>query len=250
MTRKQFDEFARFRDAFKRKTREWTLEHGDEIACDLREMARDGGYNFETAIVFNMALDEITEGSEIKLIVVGDNPGKNEQLRANQKYLVGQSGKIAEGFFARNPELGIDFRKNAVILNKTPVHTPKTAMLKTLARNPRAAELIEESQAWMARETARLHQSLWLCAQGEKPRLWITGCAELKPGGIFSAYREALKESYSGAPEIWRDVLAFHHFSMNRFSIDLSAWRASHGGWPLGDALLSLGASHRAEIFG
>ena len=60
-------------------------------------------------------MDRLTPDDEIKLIVIGDNPGKDEQLTKNQRYLVGQAGKIADGFFKRNPELGIDFRKNVVI---------------------------------------------------------------------------------------------------------------------------------------
>ena len=46
----------------------------------------------QTPIVYNTALDEITKNDDIKLIVIGDNPGKDEQLLQNQKYLVGQAG--------------------------------------------------------------------------------------------------------------------------------------------------------------
>ncbi|MCL6345188.1 hypothetical protein EXT58_22065, partial [Pectobacterium carotovorum subsp. carotovorum] len=45
-------------------------------------------YPVETPIVYNHAWDSISQDDEIKLIVIGDNPGKNEQLHKNQKYLV------------------------------------------------------------------------------------------------------------------------------------------------------------------
>ena len=89
-------------------------------------------YPLENAVVYNTSLDSVTEEDDIHLIVVGDNPGKEEQFEKNRKYLVGQSGRIAEGFFRRNEELNTDFRKNVIILNKTPLHTAKTKHLNYL----------------------------------------------------------------------------------------------------------------------
>ena len=71
---------------------------------------------------------------------------------------MGQSGKIAEGFFRKNPELQTDFRKNVIILNKTPVHTAKTKHLNELSKNETAKKIILESQIWMAQKTAELHK--------------------------------------------------------------------------------------------
>ena len=59
-------------------------------------------YSFETPIVYNRDLDKITQDDEIKLIVIGDNPGKDEQLQKNNRYLVGQAGKLADSFFKKN----------------------------------------------------------------------------------------------------------------------------------------------------
>ncbi|MDR2135166.1 MAG: uracil-DNA glycosylase family protein, partial [Treponema sp.] len=56
-------------------------------------------YTVEAALVYNQALDETGPADEIRLILVGDNPGRREQ--AARRYLVGPSGKIAEGFFRK-----------------------------------------------------------------------------------------------------------------------------------------------------
>ena len=111
-------------------------------------------YPFETTVVYNRSLDDVTKDDDIKLIVIGDNPGKDEQLAKNNRYLVGQAGKIAEGYFRRNPELGIDFRRNVIILNKTPVHSAKTAQLKTIAKQggKKIADLIEDDLLRYSRE--------------------------------------------------------------------------------------------------
>ena len=91
-------------------------------------------YKIETPIVYNHSIEKIKEDDEIKLILVGDNPGKKEQEHTRQSYLVGQSGVIAENFFKNNSELKIDFRKNVIILNKSILHTPKTTLLKELIK--------------------------------------------------------------------------------------------------------------------
>ena len=131
MTEEQWKVFCDFKDDLKRKVAEWKAA-APELTALQREAARVTNtpeYPFETSVVYNRALDDLTPQDEIKLIVIGDNPGKDEQLEKNNRYLVGQAGKIAEGYFRRNPELGVDFRKNVIILNKKPVHSDKTAQL-------------------------------------------------------------------------------------------------------------------------
>ena len=131
MNDKQWKIFCRFREDFKAKVLEWeTLV--PELAELQKKAALKAGtpeYPFENTVVYNSDLDKISADDEIKLIVIGDNPGKDEQLNKNQKYLCGQAGKIADGFFRRNGQLNVDFRKNVIILNKTPVHSAKTAQL-------------------------------------------------------------------------------------------------------------------------
>lgn len=254
MTKEQWAAFCSFKDDFKTQCLLWTkiAETLNISALQIEEARKDGVpyYPLENPVVYNTALDTLTESDSIKLIVIGDNPGKDEQLEKNRKYLVGLSGKIADGFFKKNPDLGIDFRKNVIILNKTPVHTAKTKELKNLAASdPAIKKLIEESQTWMAQKTAELHIALG-CP------LWLVGYAELKGKGVFSLYRETLKKAYennksfpvSGSGEsCFNTVFVFQHFSMNRFTIDL--YNGADLSMRLETLLEMRGSLHRKEIF-
>lgn len=242
MTREQYIAFDAFRNEFKAKITEWNsltpelLKLQKEAAMD----AKTPSYSFETPVVYNRALDEITENDEIKIIVIGDNPGKDEQLLKNNKYLVGQAGKLGEGFFKKNPELGIDFRKNAIILNKTPVHTAKTNQIKYLLKNgsQEIKNLLEETQVWMAQKTAELSEKI-------NAEIWLVGYSELKPKGLFSRYRETLK-TYANL----KNLFVFQHFSMNRFTIDLANFQTQHKNLSLKESIETLGKEHLREIFG
>lgn len=278
MTDLQWKAFCDFKKIFIEKIDEWNkrcpqLKVLQEAAA---KAANTPSYSFETPIVYNRDLDRFTRDDDIKLIVIGDNPGKDEQLLKNNKYLVGQAGKIADGFFKRNPELGVDFRKNVIILNKTPVHSAKTNQLKHIIKNGgvQVAALIRESQLWMAEQTAKLHSALCSGASGGgvAPELWLVGYAELKGKGIFIPYRDKLKESYgvctagtdlagangtngtdllvSGA-YAWSKVYVFQHFSMNRFTIDLCKLTEEHS-WDylsLIERIHKAGDLHKSEIF-
>lgn len=247
MTEEQWKVFCSFKDDFKRQIEEWKNAAPEltQLQREAAKLAKTPDYPFETTVVYNRALDDITPLDQIKLIVIGDNPGKDEQLAKNNRYLVGQAGKIAEGYFRKNPELGVDFRRNVIILNKTPLHSAKTAQLKTIARlgGEKIAGLIQESQVWMAQKTAELHKALGT-------ELWLVGYSELKDKGIFSAYRDTLKASCP--QEAWDKVYVFQHFSMNRFTIDLSDYIKAEKKEkaPLESNIHELGLLHRKEIFG
>ncbi len=245
MTETQWNSFCTFRDSFRKKVEEWSAF--SQTLMPLQKAAaqdKTPPYPIETPIVYNRALDEITQDDDIKLIVIGDNPGKDEQLLKNNKYLVGQAGKIAAGFFARNPEFSVDFRKNAIILNKTPVHSAKTAQLKYIQKNggEEIRMLIEESQIWMAEKTAALLKSL------ETTELWLVGYSELKEKGLFTLYKNAL-EAACRNDRAWNRIFVFQHFSMNRFSIDLAGFQKNHADFSLQQAVHALGTLHKAEIF-
>lgn len=242
MTREQYIAFDAFRNEFKAKITEWN-SLAPELLKLQKEAAKDAktpSYSFETPVVYNRALDEITENDEIKIIVIGDNPGKDEQLLKNNKYLVGQAGKLGEGFFKKHPELGIDFRKNAIILNKTPVHTAKTNQIKYLLKNgsQEIKNLLEETQVWMAQKTAELSEKI-------NAEIWLVGYSELKPKGLFSRYRETLK-TYANL----KNLFVFQHFSMNRFTIDLANFQTRHKELSLKESIETLGKEHLREIFG
>lgn len=260
MTEGQWQAFTRFRTQFKEKCTKW-----NGLSSQLYPLQRDASikdtppYPQETAVVYNTALDEFSPNDDIRLIVIGDNPGKEEQLSTNRKYLVGQSGRIAEGFFRRNPELHIDFRKNVLILNKTPIHTAKTGHLHYLEKNGslEVQNLIQETQKWMAQATAELHHELVKASDGlQITQLWLVGYAELKGKGLFLPYRDYLKESYfieennNKMGTVWENVFVYQHFSMNRFLIDLKSFRMENKALSLNEALEMLGHRHRDEIFG
>ena len=190
-------------------------------------------YTVGTPVVYNQALDGITADSEIKMILVGDNPGRREQ--ENRRYLVGPSGKIAEKFFCDNPSLGIDFRKNVLILNKTPIHTPRTTELKTLCAL--GGKQVEEAVRYSQKAMAKLLGEFWhtLSASSGNPGrgaprkgetsppiiVWIIGYSEMKKGGIFEAYTETLKTLCAANDAFKENIRFFRHFSMNQFTIDL-----------------------------
>jgi hypothetical protein len=203
--------------------------------------ARGYDYRVETPIVYNSALDDIDAAASARIVLVGDNPGLNEQRADRRAYLVGQSGRLAEGLFKR--ELGMDFRRDALILNKTPVHTPKTKELAGLL--PAFAPLLEESQEYMAGLALRVASAL-------KAQIWVIGYSELGKRGLFRVWAEAFARfARSSTPGLAFDlekVLVFRHFSMNQFSGDLKRRRAP--GESAMEALRRIGAEYRAEKLG
>ena len=244
MTNAQFSAISSFREEFHEYCKKLTADFG-EILRPLQKSAAKNDtpeYPIENPIVYNSALDTLDENSQIRLILIGDNPGKNEQLSKNQKYLVGQSGKIASNFFAKNSQFYIDFQKNVIILNKTPIHTAKTQHLRKLASDSRIAQIIEESQLWFAQKTAQLHSAF------DEAELWLVGYGELKKRGIFAPYRDALKSAERA--EDWARVRVFQHFSMNCFLNDLRRFMKENENLSILEAAKELGIFHRDEIFG
>jgi hypothetical protein len=200
-------------------------------------------YTVETPVVYNQALDDVGAGDDIKLILVADNPGRREQAAENRRYLVGPSGKIAGRFFSEEPSLGIDFRKNVLILNKTPVHTPRTVELRELCRLGGAAlaEAIAQSQLTM---TGILGQ---FCRALPRVPVWIIGYSEMKKGGIFEVYTAALKEAAAGT-SLYDRLFFYRHFSMNQFTIDLH--KQARQGDTTAQSLERIGTAYRERILG
>jgi hypothetical protein len=161
---------------------------------------------------------------------------------------VGPSGKIAETFFRGAGELGIDLRKNVIILNKTPVHTPRTAELGELCRRggPKLTEKIAATQRFMAALLLEFHRAL--SPPGLPVPVWITGYSEMKRGGIFGPYTEALGEMYGPGEALRESVFLYRHFSMNQFSIDLR--KQALPGEDTGAALKRIGTAYRRRILG
>lgn len=255
MTQNQWEAFLRIRDEFRADCAEWATSSAAAL-CPLQEQVSGAahGYRIETPVVYNRALDDVAPADAIKYIIVGDNPGREEQLAKNRRYLAGQSGRLAEGFFRRAPELKTDFRRNAVVLNKTPIHTAKTSELRSLLRCGDAdiRRFFLETQNAMARLACALHAALNDGEVAGGAELWLVGYAELKGRGLFAPYREALKARYEASAEgrrLWDSVFVYQHFSMNRFSADLNAFQKGHA-LPLRAALHELGRRRKEEVFG
>ena len=222
MKQSAWENFSRTRNRYRREVKKLQnrLPQLQKILQKLVD-SRSPSYIVETPIVYNRALDDVTADSMIRLILVADNPGRREQAAENRRYLVGPSGKIAEKFFRDNPSLNIDFRKNVIILNKTPIHTPRTSELKELCRLGGAAleTALYHSQRLMAGLLLEFHQAL-SCDNSKPIPVWITGYSEMKKGGVFETYTEELQHLYCST-NLDKSVFLYRHFSMNQFTIDL-----------------------------
>lgn len=266
MTKARYGKFDAIRNEFRKYVEELSARAPwlGSLQEELRQTLGYDDYRIETPVVYNLALDDIRLGDSPRFIIVADNPGKNEQKTENRRYLVGQSGKLAQGWFRK--ELEADFRSVALIINKTPIHTPKTAEIRILrkiaaARSPDIAaeleELLGESQRRMADIAFRLHRCLGSV-------LWVSGYGELKPKGLFADWSKAATRLYleaSGAEgRMLRDSLwVFRHFSMNQFAIEyaqareafLSGTSSRSGASPDPINLLSsIGEANRRRILG
>ncbi len=238
MDQRIFDRLVELKEECRSHIEGWTKDHPGLMASQ-QGLAEAGGYDYrvETPIVFNSAWDKVEAHDNIRIVLVADNPGLNEQRAEKRAYLVGQSGRLAEGLFRR--ELSIDFRKDVLILNKSPIHTPKTKELTGLL--PTYQELLTESQVYMASLCARAASLLGA-------QLWITGYSEFGPRGIFRPFALALPEQTRAAALDPERVLVFRHFSMNQFSGDLKRKRLPGEGAM--DALRRIGAEYRKEKLG
>jgi len=244
LTNDSYNKFLKLKEQFRCITEELSgsLPRLKTLQQKLVNNRAEVSYKVETPVVYNSALDEITRDSEIRLIIVADNPGRREQAAENRRYLTGPSGKIADNFFRNNPALGIDFKKNVIILNKTPIHSPRTNELRELCRMEKGsgniAAALEESQKKMAWLLVEFHKAL-MCP------VWLTGYSEMRKGGIFETYTETLKNLYS-KKEFYKQLFIFRHFSMNQFTIDLK--KQSLPDKSIEENLRRIGAMYRQRI--
>ncbi len=231
-------DFALLREEFRARVQDW-MTAWPGLAAAQTALARANGYDYalETPIVYNRALDTLVPGRAPRIVLVADNPGLNEQRAEKRAYLVGQSGRLAEGFFSR--ELGLDFRADAIILNKTPVHTPKTKELAGLL--PGFAPLLEESQRYMAGLALRVAAVL-------DADIWIIGYSELGPRGLFRIWADAFRAGLPASGLSPERILVFRHFSMNQFSADY--YRNRRPDEEPMQALRRIGSAYRRDKLG
>jgi len=256
LDRSAWNKFVKARERFRVTVDELArslpeLKSIQQKFADSRVDGKNSSYIVETPVVYNSALDDITVSDEIKLILVADNPGRREQAAENRRYLVGPSGKIANKFFRDNPALGVDFLKNVIILNKTPIHSPRTVELRELCRmeahsgTDAISAALKESQKTMASLLLEFHEALNPTKLDNTP-VWITGYSEMKKGGLFEVYTESLKELYSDKRELYKQIYIYRHFSMNQFTIDLK--QQSLPEETLTKSLRRIGTAYRERI--
>ena len=103
----------------------------------------------------------------------------------------------------------------------------------------------------MADITYKLHKELNEKQTNGSSRceLWLVGYGELKNNGVFTEYKQQLFNNYKTNDSLWNKVFVYQHFSMNRFSIDLSEYRNKHTTDSLKECLENLGKKHKIEIF-
>ena len=242
----QWNSFLKTKERFLKFTKELSdslpnLKNIQQEFANNRSGGKNSAYIVQTPVVYNSALDDITIDDDIKLILAADNPGRREQ--ESKRYLIGPSGKIADKFFINNPELGIDFKKNVIILNKTPVHSPRTVELRDICRLEKKSRLMEtaltDSQKEMASLLLEFHETFY-CP------VWITGYSEMRKGGIFETYTESLKYFYKNRKKLLAQLFIFRHFSMNQFTIDLK--QQALKGESVKASLRRIGKAYRARI--
>jgi len=244
VTKDVWNKFRKTREQFRLTAEDLSksLPKLKTIQQQFVNLRSDGGiYKIETPVVYNTALDDITINDEIKLILVADNPGRREQASENRRYLVGPSGKIADKFFNNNPILGINFKKNVMILNKTPIHSPRTAELRKLCNMETGTSILtalEKSQRAMASLLFTFHEAL-ACP------VWITGYSEMRKNGIFEVFTNTLKDLYLNN-DLFKNVFVYRHFSMNQFTIDLK--QQSLPGENIIKSLERIGTAYKQKI--
>ena len=241
MSKSSWNNFVQVRDEFRR-----TTEKLSRLLPKLKKLQQElagGKYKVENPVVYNTALDHITQDDDIKLILVADNPGRVEQAAEHRCYLVGKAGTTAEKFFSDNPILGMDLRKNVIILNKTQIHSASTGQLKMLGKKGGSPleTALKESQESMASLLLKFQKAL------DVP-VWITGYSEMKKGGIFESYTETLKKLYADSNKLFEKVFLFQHFSRSCFTRNLKQQALADE--PLVQSLVRIGAAHRERILG
>jgi hypothetical protein len=247
-----WERFVKAKERFRHITDELDLSLPElkiiqQKLVDKRSSGKNHYYTVETPVVYNTALDDITINDDIKLILVADNPGRREQASENRRYLIGPSGKIAAKFFKDNPSLGINFSKNAIILNKTPIHTPRTNELREICRievktgGDAVAAALKESQKNMACLLLEFHETFDI-------PVYIIGYSEMKSGGVFEVFTETLKQLYKDKEQLYNKIYFYRHFSMNQFTIDLK--RQALPGESVSLTLERIGCAYRKRILG
>ncbi len=222
---------------FEEQIDRWNDQH-PKLIHEISHIAaaHKTAYPLENPIVYNRALEKI---SSPRLIVVADNPGKDEQLNKNQKYLVGKSGVTMRNYL-RNNSIVLHPDSQVVILNKTPIHTPSTALLKHIVEH---RSLLIETEQFMARLLKSMHDIF--------PALpiWIIGMSEITAHGIFAPWRKKIIEMANNSPSFSKSLLCYKHFAYGNFSKEVSTLQKRQPTLSLQEAVEQVGRKGSSHCF-
>jgi hypothetical protein len=151
--------------------------------------------------------------SDIKYLIVGDNPGINEVKL--KMYFVGSSGQALKKQF-ESEGLVDDFYKECLIFNKTMLHSRQTSELEEL-RSQIGEALFNEILALSAKHIANVQREL-------KVPILVFGLSELKEGKLLFPFWSALM----GETDVFQSLLLFRHPSHDHFRIQWSEEATKH----------------------
>jgi|GEM_PF-4215404 len=191
----------------------------------LEEMYEEQSLN---PFVFNKDLENI-DLSKVKYILVGDNPGINEQKVS--RYLIGSAGEIARDFF-ENEGLVYDFDEEVLVLNKTFLFTTRTEDLDVIYYNSELEEehrnCMQEIEEFMAQMVFDIHtvypeiQPMIIgfagCRGGKE---WLQTTKDQK----YFLKKNTLPYFFSKLTKLYnssslKKPLILKHFSYKQFNID------------------------------
>ncbi len=184
---------------FKDKVKDWNSKYAGKIE-----------------FVYNAEQMNYLDFSQIKYILIGDNPGKNE--KDDKKYFADGRGANTAGSNARRffAYLGVDFDKEILVLNKTPMFTKSTLELRQYKKGYKG--ILAESQRFMAELANDFHKCL-------RCKMYITGLSGCyyKKGKVWILNNESshaiLPEFFLKIKELYNDSdLKYHLFIFKHFS--------------------------------
>lgn len=233
---------------FKEQVYKWKNIYEELLLQDLKELY-NSKIEVKQAIVFNNALLSI-DPKKIKYILVGDNPGKNEQKEGI--YLCGRAGERARNFFEK--ELVNNFNEEVLVLNKSPIFTMRTRDIKELSEH---GEFMKESQRYMADLVFNLH------SVNKNMEVFISGFAGCRcskdgkwlkqrknNGGYYKSqilpyFFAQLKNNYTNSE---MEVKIYKHFSNSHFSKDIKKYNKRDS--EIRCVLNNIGSKYFRELMG
>ncbi|MGG2111891.1 hypothetical protein ABFY60_15435 [Lysinibacillus pakistanensis] len=190
----------------------------------LEEMYEEQGLN---PFVFNKDLENINL-SKVKYILVGDNPGFNEQKVS--RYLIGSAGEIARDFF-ENEGLVNDFNEEVIVLNKTFLFTKRTEDLDKIYYNSELEvehrNCMQKMEEFMAQMVFDIHT---VYPEIQPMIIGFAGCRSGNEWLRTTKDQKYLKQNtlpyfFSKLSKLYNSSsltkpLILKHFSFNQFNID------------------------------